>query len=110
MRLISDDGTIDLPYDRVVLEIREEPGEGEYALNCWSIIAYDTADTTDQIWTLAAFFSLDEALGAMRMIRLAYQRSCHWFELRELERKGELLNKGVVLVSNDRKKGKRHGR
>lgn len=85
MRLISDDGTIDLPYDRVVLEIKEDPGEGAYALPCWTIIAYDTSDTTDQSWTLAAFFSLQEALTALKMIRFAYQRSCHWFDLGELD-------------------------
>lgn len=85
MRLISDDGTIDLPYERIALEIKEDPGEGEFALPCWTLIAYDTGDASDQAWTLAAFFSLEEALTAMKLIRYAHQRSCFWFDLGELD-------------------------
>lgn len=86
MRLISEDGLTDLPYERVALEIVETKGEGDFDPDYWEIIAYDTSDNSDDVWTMAVYFSLKEARAALLQARFALQRSCFWFEFGALQK------------------------
>lgn len=77
MRLISQDGTISLPAERVVLEVikktvtRHGPDEaGKYPV-WWQIQAYDTGDVTDEAWILARFRSRRIAMMEFRRIHSA---------------------------------------
>ena len=74
MRLIHEAGTIDVPYERVCLEVDYDAGAdiGGVIADCWTIRAYDTADNTETSWVMGVFFDEQKALDAMRLVASAY--------------------------------------
>lgn len=79
MRLISEDGRLDLPYEQVRLEMRriDDPD----GLHTYEIRAYEIGSDAS-CWLMACYFSEEVALNAMQQVRFASQRSAHWFEFR----------------------------
>ena len=79
MRLISEDGRLDVPYENVSLEmIKKDDPDG---LNTYEVWAIENGGGTSR-WLMACYFSEEMALGAMQQARFASQRSAHWFEFR----------------------------
>lgn len=79
MRLISEDGWLDLPYEQVRLEMRriDDPD----GLHAYEIRAYGNWMHAP-CWLMARYSSEEVALNAMQQVRFASQRSAHWFEFR----------------------------
>ena len=106
MRLMSEDGMIDLPYERVAVEMVErwDDGEGnvydcehvsdegafrvladpesEYqALPSFEINAYGIDADDDQVWTLGVYFDESKAKAEMSRILLAYGDGRPFYQL-----------------------------
>lgn len=62
MRLISQNEEIDIPYERMAVEI--DGSDGQY-----TIIAYDTSDNdADSYWAMGVYDTLEKAKKVMREI------------------------------------------
>lgn len=62
MRLISQNEEIDIPYERMAVEI--DGSDGQY-----TIIAYDTSDNDeDSYWAMGVYDTLEKAKKVMREI------------------------------------------
>ena len=108
MRLISEDGTIDLPYERVAVELAERWDDGEgnvydcsyvsgdagiilipadsdcdyQALPSYEINAYGIDDAEkDDVWTLGVYFDEAQAKSEMTRILLAYGDGRPFYQL-----------------------------
>ena len=65
MRLISEDGRLDVPYEKVSLEIvKKDDPDG---LNTYEVWAIEIGGGTSR-WLMACYFSEEMALGAMQLI------------------------------------------
>lgn len=87
MRLISEDGRIDLPYDRVVLEIETEEPDAEIPVGAYTIVAYDTTGIVEDCFIMGVYFDEKDALDVMKQVRFAFQRSCHWFDFGAIQKR-----------------------
>ena len=107
MRLISEDGTIDLPYERVAVElvaswdngdgdvyeclyideedalqILSDPEAEHQALPSYEINAYGIDDAEkDDVWTLGVYFDEAQAKAEMTRILLAYGDGRPFYQL-----------------------------
>lgn len=64
MRIISQDGTIDMPYERMIVQIQ--------ANNEKSIIAYDTMMLECEFMCMGVYSTPEKAQKAMEMLRNKY--------------------------------------
>lgn len=64
MKVISQDGRIDLPYEQVGVQINN--------LNKKDIIAYPIHVAGESHWTLAKYSTEEKAVKAMEMLRTEY--------------------------------------
>lgn len=63
MRLISQNEEIDIPYERMAVEI--DGSDGQY-----TIIAYDTSDNdVDSYWAMATYDTYEKTMKVMEMLR-----------------------------------------
>lgn len=69
MRIISQDGRIDLPYEQVGVQINN--------LNKKDIIAYPIHVAGESYWALAKYSTEEKAVKAMEMLITEYER--HFF-------------------------------
>ena len=69
MRIISQNGKVDLPYEQVGVQINN--------LNKKDIIAYPMHVAGESHWTLAKYSTEEKAVKAMEMLRTEYGR--HFF-------------------------------
>lgn len=65
MRIISQNGKIDLPYEQVGVQINN--------LNKKDIIAYPIHVAGESYWTLAKYSTKENAEKAMEMLRTEYE-------------------------------------
>lgn len=66
MRIVSQDGRFDLPYECFVV--------GIYAANDTSIIAYTVNSDDDAFLDLAEYSTKEKAVKAMEMLRTEYEK------------------------------------
>lgn len=66
MKVISQDGRIDLPYEQVGVQINN--------LNKKDIIAYPIHVAGESHWTLAKYSTEEKAVKAMEMLRTEYEK------------------------------------
>lgn len=64
MRIISQDGRVDLPYEQVAVQINN--------LNKKDIIAYPIHVAGESHWTLAHYSTKEKAEEVMKMLRTGY--------------------------------------
>ena len=65
MRIISQNGKVDLPYEQVGVQINN--------LNKKDIIAYPMHVAGESHWTLAKYSTEEKAVKAMEMLRTEYE-------------------------------------
>ena len=66
MRVISQDGRIDLPYEQIVVE--------NNTVDKITIIAYAVDSYDDTVWKLAEYSTEEKAEKAMKTLRTEYER------------------------------------
>lgn len=64
MRIISQDGTVDMPYDRMIVQVQPN--------NEKSIIAYDTLMPECEFMCMAVYSTQEKAMKAMEMLENKY--------------------------------------
>ena len=64
MRIISQNGRVDLPYEQIAIAI-----DYDYKM---TIIAYAVNSDDDTIWKLAEYSTKEKAEKAMKMLRAEY--------------------------------------
>lgn len=65
MRIISQNGRVDLPYEQIAIAI-----DYDYKM---TIIAYAVNSDDDTIWKLAEYSTKEKAAKAMEMLRTEYE-------------------------------------
>lgn len=66
MRIISQDGRFDLPYELVVVSID--------TVDKMTIIAYAVNSDDSEIWKLAEYSTKEKAVNAMKTLRAEYEK------------------------------------
>lgn len=66
MRIISQNGRVDLPYEQIAIAI-----DYDYKM---TIIAYAVNSDDDTIWKLAEYSTEEKAVKAMEMLRAEYEK------------------------------------
>lgn len=89
MRIISQNGKVDLPYEQVGVQINN--------LNKKDIIAYPMHVAGESHWTLAKYSTEEKAVKAMEMLRTEYGR--HFFWKGRSYGNGELLYPSAHIYS-----------
>ena len=65
MRVISQDGRIDLPYEQIAVAMD--------TVDKIMIIAYTVNSYDDTVWKLAEYSTKEKAVKAMEMLRIEYE-------------------------------------
>lgn len=66
MRIVSQDGRIDLPYEQIVV-VNNPVDE-------MTIIAYAVNSDDSEIWNLAEYSTKEKAVNAMKTLRAEYEK------------------------------------
>lgn len=66
MRIVSQDGRFDLPYELVVVSID--------TVDKMTIIAYAVNSDDSEIWKLAEYSTKEKAVNAMKTLRAEYEK------------------------------------
>lgn len=66
MRIISQNGRVDLPYEQIAIAI-----DYDYKM---TIIAYAVNSDDDTIWKLAEYSTEEKAVNAMKKLRAEYEK------------------------------------
>jgi len=64
MRLISQNGEIDVPYESVAVALNN--------MNKRQIICFDTKDTQDKCWKLGEYNTEENAKKAMKLLKMEF--------------------------------------